>query len=582
VSEQPKFIKDFSKQESQEERDILAGRIKEKRKTYFETKEDKEQKLQTETQKSVERNEDIDQKIIEIQKLRDDLENISSTLSSKILNFSKYLKIKSDLEERDVVLSESQDEAEKSDSLQERLQKSLDDTNLPDSMKEAKKQIQDFYKKQEEEWAETPYSKEDIKTFFSLEYLSNLSLEEYTTLLKRFPNQMVTHVTRQGVRDHLGAVNHWNGINKFTDGFKDVVEAGTLKSAFGIIVTENAKEEEIANFLKLKYQTKEEAVNSVESLFKEGTQHHDGSFVDKKTVHFATEEVADAHYGAETGNEIFFAYPSALIASQYFFNGQLSKADGGSHNNQWVFLDEESGLDINAGLVFIPKNNQVDKKNGSKYELDEQMKPIENVELSEKVSQIISQDGFDEFVDKHVKIFSETYRGEIEKLMYSEPENDREKMIKENILAAEDDLKNNLGVSDLETQKIILDYNFLFGLRDFKTKPEKSFVTQRLIKMGLEFKPAQNTVSSEEYWENYFQNTEKAPNKVVYYEESDPTTALKNWKIKNDLTKHYSDKNLGFEENYVELSDPEDIKQKVPSIGRFKSLAKKVIDDFYE
>jgi hypothetical protein len=442
--------------------------------------------------------------------------------------------------------------------------------------------IQAFYEKQEEGWAETPASKEDIKTFFSPEYLATLSLESYITLLKRFPSQMVTHVTRQGIRDHLGAVNHWAGADEFTNGFKAVVETGTLKSTFGISVTENAKEEEIANFLKLKHRTKEEAISYVEEILKEGTQHYDGSFADRKTVHFATEEVADAHYGAETGNEIFFAYPSALIASQYFFNGQLREASGGYHNNQWIFLDEEGGLDINAGLVFIPKNNQVDKKNGSKYELDEQMKPVENVELSEKVSQIISQDGFDEFVDKYVKIFSETYRGEIEKLIYSEPENDREKMIKENILAAEDDLKNNLGVSDLETQKIILDYDFLFGSRDFKTKPEKSFVAQRLIKMGLEFKPAQNTVSSEEYWENYFKESGKKPNKIVYYEESDPTTALKNWKIKNDLTKHYSDKNLGFEENYVELSDPEDIKQKVPSIGRFKSLAKKVIDDFYE
>lgn len=583
MSEHPKFIKDFSKQESQEERDILAGQIKEKRKTYFETKEEKEDKLEAGTQKTIEYNEVIQQKLIELQKLRDELENISSTLPSKIFNFLKYFKIKDKLEEDGTALSESRNEAERSASYQIKLQKSLDDTNLSDSMKEAKKQIQAFYEKQEEEWAETSNSKEDIKTFFSPEYLTTLSLGEYITLLKRFPSQMVTHVTRQGVRDHLGAVNHWAGINKFTDGFKDVVEAGTLKSAFGIIVTENAKNEEIANFLGLKHRTKEEAVSYLEEILEEESQHHDGSFADRKAVHFATEEVADAHYGAETGNEIFCAYPSALIASQYFFSGQLSKAEGGYHNNQWVFLDEKKdGLDISAGLVFIPKNNQVNRKNGSKYELDEQMQPTENVELLDKISEITSQDGFEDFVSKHIKIFSETNRGDTEKLIDDEPLNDREKIIKRNILNAQNDLKNNLGVSDLETQKIILNYDFFFGAQDFKTHQNKNFIKERLYNLGFKFKPAQDTISSEEYWENYFKDSNKKPNKIVYYEESDPTIALKKWKIKNGLTKKYSDKNLGFDEKHIDLSSAEDVKQKIPSIGRFGPLAQKVINNFYK
>jgi hypothetical protein len=284
----PKFIKDFSKEESSEERDQLARKIRDIRAGYFQSKEKYS-------------NPELEQ----VEKTKDTIEKISTFLPAKIADFLRYIKVRSSIPET-VKLEESKT------------------VSLSESMKEAKKAIDEFYTKQKNKWAESSYSKEDIVQCFSPEHLASLSLEEYILLLRRFPSQMITHVTRQGIRDHVGAVNHHAGMNKLWNGFKDIVEDGALKSSFAIHVTDNAKEEEIVDFLNLKNKTKEEAVRDIDYIVGEDTQNHHGSFADRRSVHFAAEEVADVHYGAETGNEIFFAYPSALIASQYIFSGQLS------------------------------------------------------------------------------------------------------------------------------------------------------------------------------------------------------------------------------------------------------------------
>ena len=111
-----------------------------------------------------------------------------------------------------------------------------------------------------------------------------------------------------------------------------------------------------------------------------------GSYMDKMAIHFATEEVADCYYGAEKGNEIFIAYPSAYIASQYYFQGKLNAGDSGYWNDQWVWANEERGIDLNTGLVFIPEEARVDRETGSRYELDENKNPVIDKALQEGIS----------------------------------------------------------------------------------------------------------------------------------------------------------------------------------------------------
>lgn len=524
MESQPKFIKEFSKEESQPERDQLALEIRQERAKNFEV-------------------------IKEAENLSSKIEETSVSLPGKISDFFKFIKIRSRLMNNSV-------ESVQTDALE---------TNLPDSMKDAKLAIEDFYTKQKVKWENNPYSKEDIEKHFSPEHLASLSLDEYILLLKRFPSQMLTHVTRQGVRDHIGAVNHHAGVDQMSNGFKDIAKDGKLKSSFSIHVTENAKKEAIADFLNLENKTQEQAIQDIDYLAGEETQHHHGSFADRKSVHLATEEVADAHYGSETGNEIFFSYPSAMIASQYVFSGQLSKAEGGYHNNQWVFFNEDEGLDIDAGLVFIPKNVQVDKKTGSKYELNENLEPIENKDLYSQVDNLISNEDFKSFVQEYKEVLGGS----------------RELVAKKKVEAAQI-LEEKFLITDKTIQEMVIDYSFLGGVPGSvqSDKEKKDFINGRMREVGCSFVLAKDTVPSEQYWNEYF-NENKKPSKIVFYEESDPTLALKNWRLRNDLDKKDQRPDLGFGENQVNLSDAEDVKNKVPSIGRFKNLAESVVEDFY-
>ena len=116
------------------------------------------------------------------------------------------------------------------------------------------------------------------------------------------------------------------------------------------------------------------------------------SFSDKSAVHFAVEGVLDGLYGGERGNEIFFAYPSATIASQMKFNHDPTvpptpnKEIGNPRNDIYVWTEGKGGLGINAGLTFIPDDAMVDAETGSLYELDKNGKPVkENID-SDKIN----------------------------------------------------------------------------------------------------------------------------------------------------------------------------------------------------
>ncbi len=476
-------------------------------------------------------------------------------------------------------------EQEGSEDRQASPQREVEDSSFPAALEEGQQLIQGFYEKEKEKWAISTFSKEDIKSHFSPEHLASLSLEDYILLMRRFPSQMVTHVTRQGIRDHLGAVNHFEGVNKFWNGFKEIAENGRLKNWLSLHLTEDAKEEAIAEFLELRSKTKEEALQVVNYVIGEDTQNFHGSFADRTALHLATEEVADAHYGAETGNEIFFAYPSAFIASQYVFSGQLAKADGGYHNNQWVWANEDRGLDINTGIVFIPEETLVDRRTGSKYELDENLQPKQNTKIVNEIKTIISRDSFKKFAEQHAKILGETTVN-INRMWSDEESSDYMlRQFRPTFDEIRRVLSEQFGINDQGMQRILLDYGFLRNAQGFDAAngdTHLDFISDRVTELGFKFEPAKYTVSAQEYWETYFKDhPEQRPSKVVYYKGDDPTRALKNWRKENKLFKGSNELDLGFSENRLNTSKPEEVRDKLPFISRFKSIAEGVIEKYY-
>ena len=82
------------------------------------------------------------------------------------------------------------------------------------------------------------------------------------------------------------------------------------------------------------------------------------------------------------------------------------------HNDVFVWADERQGIDINAGITFIPKNALVDPENGSLYQRDAEGLPIEEqVQEEEKnpnhlyykraQSQVPSQEYWEKYFVEH-------------------------------------------------------------------------------------------------------------------------------------------------------------------------------------
>jgi len=547
MEDQSRFIKNFSKRESPEKRSRLAQEIREKRRRHF---ADKNIIEEIEQEKS--------ETIKKIEALRDQVESYNdANFLIKIKDFFAIKKIEGEL----------QSQRGKYSSIEDDLSESISGRQ---DLEETRKMVADFYVKEKKKWAELPYSKEDIAENFTGENLTSLSMEDYATLLQRFPGEMLTHVTRHGIRDHANLNNHQAGLGEYHDTLYKVLEKKNLKSALGIKLQENSKEEAVAEYLELENcSSRNEALGRINERFVSGATGDPNSFADLTAVHFAVEDVADSFYGSERNNEVFFAFPSALIASQYEFAGNLAEVemDGytDSYNNdQYVFPDIEKGLSIDAGIAFIPKDAKVDLKTGSRYELDESKRPI----LAEGVQEILKarfdQLGFvQDFIQRQYKIDNL-------------PENERGEATEKRF--------DSFGIKDEVAKKILSDENILkklakiWGAKNEKNEYEKIIAEYcRENKFSL-YKLAADPVPSKEYWENYFQqHPESKPKHLVYYVGGDPAEALDNWRKRNGITKKDRKRDIGFAENEVSKVT----KNKDETQQRFVSIAKSLVDKYF-
>ena len=541
MNEIPKPVREFSKENAQEERNILAQDIHEKRK---------------ERQVQQEKKEDLETSARE---LSGQIEELSSTQFSKITNYIKLYKLRLDLES---------------------LNSSTKDLVVPDEFAESKKKIVEFYKAQEEKWNNFPYEASDVEKYFNTEHLKTLMLDDYVSLLKRFNSDMVTHVTRQGVRDHFGMMEHSAGVGKASNCFKDMLESGKVKHLIARSITNDDVETEIADFLGLDdFDTEEKAMNALEHLTDEKSQHFAGSFVDFHSVHFAVKSVADEYYGAESGNEIFFAYPSLTIAANYFHRrNPHTPMDASNYNDLWVYVPEDDEIHVDAGIAFIPKDSRVDSETGSLYEIGSNREGIPDERAIVELTDIVTTSEFKEFVSgarKTVGACRLTYDQYASGLRSNSEDTEKIRGVLERLKAIHPTI-------DEEAIETILDYRFLYDIESSNSNESvKKAVSARLAEMGRFYKKAEKTISSEEYWENYFKNNpKKRPSKIVYYEGKDPTNALENWKTQNGL--YVQKPAVSLKQRLFENTDQELPSRIKDELSRFRSIAEKVIRSRFE
>lgn len=566
-----KILRDFSKENNQEGRDQLAKDIRSRRTERFTAKKDLEIDKE-EIDSNLEENQDG------LERLHQRFEYLNSGFFKKLVKFLEINRLASEINEQEERLGVAKRDSKKIERNIEEI--SFKEGLPPRDFIEAKKSIEEFYKEERAKYADTDYSDEDIKNNFEIEKLKELSLEDFILLLRRFGSDMVTHVTRQGIRDHTGMMEHSAGVGQSADGFKEMLKTRDIKYILELRVLGREKEKALAEFFELHKKTKEEAVNDLNDFTDPKNQHFAGRFLDRHGPHFAVKYVADAFYGSESGNEIFVAYPSHVIANNFFHrNSPYEYEQATNYNDVWVYMKENEHMSIDAGIVFIKEDAQVDPKNGSIYEIDEQGLASEDLELQEKVYNIASDEVFENIYSSfgeelgHISTGPNATEEDIKKL-------EEIKILVKGILEEK-------GYDDDKLVDIFSNYDFLNRLKIEKEKNNKedifSTISFRLQKLGILYKKAKTTISSQDYWEDYFsKNPGSKPSKLVYYKESDPNKGLRNWMGEQGISRRKETESR-LTEKEIKNSDyslqlPEEIKDEME---RFRSVAMKVIEDFY-
>lgn len=555
-----KSIKEFSKENSAEERVALAKAIRSKRNDFFTRKKGAEKQRDILLHEQGE----VAGELQSLNALSEQLGELSTFGVDILEDYFHMRAIESDLSENAVRDIEALPETGT-------ITASLE-------FAEASKMAEDFYKAQEQKWTATEFSNEDIVEHFSEENLARCSLEEYILLLKRFPNEMVTHVTRQGVRDHSGHWYHTGGMSQYSDSFKKMAADGRMRSPLGVSILEAGKREAVRKYFDFdSFKTKDEALRTLDNFIVPNPDG--GTYADRAAIHFASEEVADNFYGSERYNEIFIAYPSAMIASQYHFNGKLTEGRRGSEwNDTWVWANEEKGIDLNAGVVFLPGDTMVDKETGSRYELNEQGEPTPNQVDIDAILLLADSPAFEK-LDNEIRLaYESASRGRYEDTQRRLSESLKPIRVELGVAGITDPLVQNVVLGTLNNGILshIQSYRGPYGNREESARATLTALIKReLNQAGVLFIESQNSQPAKDYWEAYFEKQGKRPSKIVYYEGGNPTAAFYRWRNKHGLTKRSSSEDFGFPERSVSrMSEPAQT-----GVDRFRSIAEEIIEE---
>lgn len=338
-----------------------------------------------------------------------------------------------------------------------------------------KEKVDDFSIEEMRRYCDQGFDIKDMEEVFSEKNLSSLSLGDYLATLGRYPGDVLTHVTRQGVRDHTGMIWHTAGVGENHDGFKGILRRGKLLST---LQTEKERGMDLPEALgaclaryrlpqvddettdKYSMKIREEMLyhfnRAIENPNEETSSigGHFGDLFDKTSVHFGVSGVLDHLYGSEKGNECFLVFPQAM-AIQTEYQGTLFQWEPTSYHNDVGLLPKDGeGFSIEAALIFIPKNAQVDPQTGSKYKIING-KAVEigkdgegNMEYALAEQTISSEEYWGKFI-------SENCRGQQLKVVYYDtgfsPTEALRNFLSENGLAKE--MKNGMPTDSTERKK---------------------------------------------------------------------------------------------------------------------------------
>ena len=438
-----------------------------------------------------------------------------------------------------------------------------------------------------------PLSDEKKRELLQPEILSDLSIEEYIALWRRINPYFLSHAVRQGFRDHNGMIYHSSGMREFHRGLLNILEDDKkMRSPLAAHGLRYRDDESVKAYLHKRRVLQEKNEEGAKQKLRELLDFSPASapnYPDITAVHFAAQLVADEYYGGEGNNEIFFIYPSDVLASQYDFalSGEdfTNKIKGETKWNDvfiWPSTFDNPGIPIDAGIVFLPESTPVDPNTGSKYASE-----VKNVDGKEKRVMIEGTALVKSFV-KWAKRTLEDKQSPVNKaaeewLNAPRRDEDEKERICLDIFSQE---LQDLGFAQDAAESLgrYMKQSFRFL---------RSMNLEALVKdTGAHYKRATNTIPAKQYWEDFFTQHPHLRPKHIYYYHGDPTDAVHEFLQKNNIGENDTSKKegtlLGFDDHSVSLnrkpggwSDERQDERAMRGYKELRETANRIIAEYY-
>lgn len=450
-----------------------------------------------------------------------------------------------------------------------------------------------------------PLTVDQKKELLTPEFVSKLSTDEYIALWRRLNPYFLSHVTRQGFRDHNAMWAHSGGMKELHGGFEAIVEDGMslrppIAVGDGLLSRDkDSVKKYLDDYVLLAGSKSEAKIRLFEKL--NITLGAAAKYPDKTAVHLAAELVANDYYGGEKNNEIFFIFPSDVLISQhnFAFNGREKEFRKPQSETKWndVFVWprtlDDPAININCGFVFLPADAKVDPETGSQYysqlELidgNEQRIMVENKEMKDSFLNWVDSLSIDSGLMKAYKKYQEDLIKDPDIRGYNRQDEYLHNACFDICfqemkgLGMEDDHASDLAHKIIKLGLEIP--HLVVGCEGGMTKEALGFDVIKKAKVFWKY--PENTISSKEYWENYFERfPDKKPKHIVYYK-GDPSMAVERFRAKHeigvdDLNRKDAGGLLGFEDNHLyDLANN-------PSANRgyneLKALSEEIIEEYY-
>lgn len=458
----------------------------------------------------------------------------------------------------------------------------LEQRTKQDELPDPKKMIEAYYEKT----SETPLTNQEKRDLLKPEVLAELSTDEYIALWKRLNPHFLTHVTRQGFRDHNAMLYHSAGLQEFHDGLLNIVkDEKQLRPPLALGGLKARDEVSVKMFLSewaLQAENEEKATKRFDDQLHESLASA-SKYPDKTAVHFAAQLAADDHYGGEKRNEAFFVFPSDVIASQhnFAFNGRDKDFTHPQNETNWndVFIwpnkENGNGIAVDSGLVFLPEFTPVDPTTGSKYASEVKM-------IDGKEKRVMTEDK--DLTEKFIAWANGLCENSDMIKLRRELSEERNYFKQQGMSSSYDSFClqeiEQLGFSEDAALQLVDDFQSKIYMKTIGGEAD----FEKLIKSSsARFKRAEITVTAKEYWEDYFsKNPDLKPKHIIYYD-GDPTNAIYRFQQENGIgsadTSKVDGQLLGFEDHHV--TDMENDPRANVGHQELVDLGNKIIKEHY-